>query len=159
MLTMRGWFTLVAATTFLLGPAFGQKSQTEERTRHFLDSYVHGDTAAVMSVVDDGTVAYGSDAAEVFRGKAAISEMLREDALLWRGSATIGEMRDVSVVEQGDVATIFFNAPFRVGNREPVPVRFSIVWRREKGQWRLVQSQSAAVTEGQSAATLLAGSK
>jgi hypothetical protein len=34
-----------------------------------------------------------------------------------------------------------------------------MVWRREKGQWLLVQSQSAAVTEGQSAAALLAGSK
>jgi ketosteroid isomerase-like protein len=112
-----------------------------------------------MALVDDGSVAYGSDAAEVFRGKPAIAEMLRQDALLWRGSATIGEMRDVSVIEQGDLATIFFNAPFRVGNREPVPVRFSMVWRREKGQWLVVQSQSAAVTEGQSAAALLAGSK
>jgi ketosteroid isomerase-like protein len=156
---MRRWFTLVVATTSLLGPAFGQKSQTEERTRHFLDSYLRGDTAAVMAVVDDGSVAYGSDAAEVFRGKMAIAEMLRQDALLWRGSATIGEMRDVSVIEQGDLATIFFNAPFRVGNREPVPVRFSMVWKREKGQWLVVQSQSAAVTEGQSAAALLASSK
>src|SRR5580704_18034617 len=114
MITMRRWVTVAAAAAFLLGPVFGQKSQTEERTRHFLDSYVGGDTAAVMGVVDEGSVAYGSDAAEVFRGKAAISEMLRQDALLWRGSASIGEMRDVSVVEQGDLATIFFNAPFRV---------------------------------------------
>jgi ketosteroid isomerase-like protein len=152
MITMRRRVTALAATAFLLGPAFGQSSQTEERTRHFLDSYARGDTAAVMSVVDEGSVAYGSDAAEIFRGKAGISEMLRQDGLLWRGSASIGEMKDVSVVEQGDLATIFFNAPFRVGNREPVPVRFSMVWRREKGQWLLVQSQSAAVAEGQSAA-------
>jgi ketosteroid isomerase-like protein len=159
MITMRRRVTVLAATAFLLAPAFGRSSQTEERTRHFLDSYARGDTAAVMSIVDEGSVAYGSDAAEIFRGKAGISEMLRQDALLWRGSASIGEMKDVSVVEQGDLATIFFNAPFRVGNREPVPVRFSMVWRRDKGQWLLVQSQSAAVTEGQSAAALLAGSK
>jgi hypothetical protein len=159
MFRMRRWVLPIVATTVLLGSAFGQKSQTEERTRHFLDSYVRGDTAAVMAVIDEGSVAYGSDAAEVFRGKTAISEMLRQDALLWRGSATIGQMRDVSVIEQDDLATIFFNAPFRVANREPVPVRFSMVWRREKGQWLLVQSQSAAVTEGQSAAALLASSK
>lgn len=159
MITMRRWVTVAVAAALLLGPAFGQKSQTEERTRHFLDSYVRGDMAAVMSVVDEGSVAYGSDAAEIFRGKTAIAEMLRQDGLLWRGSATIGEMRDVSVIEQGDLATIFFNAPFRVGNREPVPVRFSMVWKRMKGQWMLLQSQSAAVTEGQSAAALLGASR
>jgi ketosteroid isomerase-like protein len=143
----------------LVTAALAQGSGTQTRTRQFLDAYVKGDAGAVMAVVDGGTVAYGSDAAEVFRGRDGVAKMLKEDGQLWRGSAVIGEMKDVSVVEKGELATIFFNAPFQVGGRPAIPVRFSMVWRRKGGHWLLLQSQSAALTEGQSAAALLAGSR
>jgi ketosteroid isomerase-like protein len=159
MKTVSRLFGMMMVLGLAIAPCFAQISETQARTRGFLDAYVHGDTDTILQSIDNDAVVYGSDAGEVFRGRAGVATMMREDAQLWRGSATIGDMTDVSVVEQGDLSTIFFNAPFRVGNREPVPVRFCLIWKRSGGHWLLVQSQSAALTQGQSAAALLKSSK
>jgi hypothetical protein len=83
--------------------------------------------------------------------------MLSNDARLWSGTAHIGEMKDVTVVKQGHLESIFFQAPFTVGNGPPVPVRFCMIWRHTGNRWLLLQSSNAVVTEHQSAAELLAG--
>jgi ketosteroid isomerase-like protein len=126
-----------------------------DATRGFLDAYARGDAAAVDAVLADAVVVYGSDRAEVFRGKPAVRELLKADQQLWRGSATIGEISDLSIVEDGDFASLIFQAPFAVGGRPPMTVRFSMVWRRTPQGWRLVQSANTVPTVGQSAAELL----
>jgi ketosteroid isomerase-like protein len=132
-----------------------QVSDLTSETRTLLDAYARADANTVLASVDDKTVIYGSDAGEVFRGIAAIREMLSNDARLWSGTAHIGEMKNVTVVKQGPLESIFFQAPFTVGNRPPVPVRFCMIWRHTGNRWLLLQSSNAVVTEHQSAADLL----
>lgn len=126
------------------------------QTRLFLDAYARGDRAAVLRLVDgDAVTVYGSDAAEIFRGRAGVATMLDDDRRLWGGAARIGSMKHVSVVERGDLASIFFDADFLMRNRPAIPVRFAMVWRRARGVWRLVQSANVVPTQNQSAALLL----
>ncbi|HZQ94487.1 MAG TPA: nuclear transport factor 2 family protein, partial [Candidatus Sulfotelmatobacter sp.] len=99
-------------------------------TRIFLDAYARGDRQQVLSMIDPAVTAYGSDLDEVFKGRDGVEKMLRDDAQLWNGAAAIGEMQQISTFQDGDVASIFFNAPFRLGKQEPVVVRFAIVWHR-----------------------------
>jgi len=126
-------------------------------TRFFLDAYARADRQKVLSMIDPAVTAYGSDLDEVFKGKGGVEKMLRDDAQLWNGAATIGEMQQISTFQDGDVASIFFNAPFRLGKQEPVAVRFAIVWHRSAKGWRVVQSSSVVPTRGQSAEELLGG--
>jgi hypothetical protein len=125
------------------------------QTRTLLDAYAREDQKTVLASIDDRTVMYGSDATEVFHGVASIQAMLSNDARLWSGTAHIGEMQNITVVRQGNLESIFFQAPFTVGNRPAVPVRFCMTWRRTGGRWLLLQSSNAVVTEHQSAAELL----
>ncbi len=133
-----------------------QSSDIQSQTRVFLDAYARGDSKTVLSTVDNNTVVYGSDASEVFRGLDSITAMLANDTRLWSNSAHIGDMQNVTTIKQGNLESIFFQAPFTVGNRPPVPVRFCMIWRRNGKHWLLLQSSNAVVTEHQSAAKLLA---
>ncbi len=137
--------------------AQAQQADVRATTRHFLDAYMRGDRATVLQAVDDRTVLYGSDAAEIFRGKSGVTTMMQEDEQLWRGGASLGEMTDVSVVQEGRLGSIYFNAPFWLGDRPAMPLRIAMLWERRGKTWLLRQSQNAVVTQGQSAAALLGG--
>jgi ketosteroid isomerase-like protein len=134
-----------------------QVADVNSQTRSLLDAYARADANAVLLSIDEKTVIYGSDAGEVFQGIDPIREMLSNDARLWSGTAHIGEMKNVTVVKQDHLESIFFQAPFTVGNRPPVTVRFCMIWRHTGNRWLLLQSSNAVVTEHQSAAELLAG--
>jgi hypothetical protein len=132
-----------------------QTPDIQSQTRAFLDAYARGDSKTILAAVDNNTVVYGGDAGEVFRGLDAITTMLSNDARLWSGSAHIGDMQNVTTIKQGNLESIFFQAPFTVASRPPVPVRFCMIWRHDGKRWILLQSSNAVVTEHQSAAELL----
>lgn len=123
--------------------------------RAFLTAYANGERDAVLARVDPQIVMYGSDVAEVFRGVDGVRQMLEGDRKLWRGPASIGSMQDVTVVASGGLSAMTFQAPFSLGSRPPILVRFSMVWKRHGDQWRLIQSANSTPTIGQSAAELL----
>jgi ketosteroid isomerase-like protein len=155
----------VAVLGIFLAVSFGSLASASDRqgegivarTRAFLDAYAEGRSQAVLAQIDPAIVIYGSDVAEVFRGPEGVRRMIDGDQKLWRGPAKIGDMQDLSVVTSGDLAVMTFQAPFTLGSRPPVLVRFSMAWRRGKGGWRLVQSANAVPTIGQSAEALLKG--
>jgi hypothetical protein len=140
----------------LVSNLHAQAPDVRSQTRALLDAYAREDQKTVLASVDDQTVMYGSDAGEVSHGGAPIQAMLANDARLWSGTAHIGDMQNITVVKQGNLESIFFQAPFSVGNRPAVPVRFCMTWRRIGSRWLLLQSSNAVVTEHQSAAELLA---
>jgi hypothetical protein len=149
--------------TFLIGTCLSfssvlhaQATDVKSQTRALLDAYAREDQKTVLASVDDRTVMYGSDSGEFFHGVAPIQAMLSNDARLWSGTAHIGDMQNITVVKQGNLESIFFQAPFTVGNRPAVPVRFCMTWRRTGKRWLLLQSSNAVVTAHQSAAELLA---
>jgi len=151
-------FTLTALFLTLLSachPATAQSDDLRLRTQNLITAYANGDKETVLRSIDDQTTIYGSDAAEVFHGPREISTMLSNDQKLWGGHAQIGPMTDITVHKSGVVESIFFNASFRVGDRAPMPVRFCMVWIKEKGRWLLLQSSNAVVTQGQSGEELL----
>ncbi|MEO6805549.1 MAG: nuclear transport factor 2 family protein [Edaphobacter sp.] len=153
---------LVAVLAFgiFLVPGFNARTQAQvhdvkSETRVLLDAYAHQDAKTVLAVISDQTVMYGADSSEIFRGVAQIQTMISNDARLWSGTAHIGDMQNVTVVSHGNLESIFFQAPFTVGNRPPVPVRFCMLWKHSGKHWLLLQSSNAVVTEHQSAAELL----
>ena len=154
---MRTLATLLIGSCLSLSAVLqAQATDVKSQTRTLLDAYAREDQKTVLASVDDRTVMYGSDASEVFHGVASIQVMLSNDARLWSGTAHIGEMQNITVVKQGNLESIFFQAPFTVGNRPAVPIRFCMTWRRSGGRWLLLQSSNAVVTEHQSATELLA---
>ncbi len=153
MWTVRSVAT-VACLLFAMAPCYAT-DLVEAQTQAFLTAYVAGDSASVLSVVGPETVVYGSDAAEIFRGPGEILGMLKNDRALWGDSAHIGPLQHVSIVRRGDLASIFFDAPFSAGGRPAVLVRFALVWRVNRGHWLLEQSSNTVPTTGQSAAELL----
>jgi hypothetical protein len=137
-------------------PIFAQTTpDINAYTRLLLDAYAKGDRPYLKAHIDPTFNGYGSDLAEVVHGPAAFDHMLEQDLQLWGGSAHIGAMRDVSLVQQKDFASIFFNADFSLPNQKPIPLRFAMVWHRVHGSWLLVQSSNVVPTQGQSAAELL----
>jgi len=136
--------------------AWCQNAPIQQLTRTFLDAYAKGDRQTVLGLIDrENITVYGSDAAEVAQGSDAVLQTLALDQQLWGGSAHIGKMEHISLIQNHSLASIFFDVPFSVGNRAPVPVRFAATWKREGKQWLLVQSSNVVPTEHQSAAELL----
>ena len=146
---------MLAIVIFSCLPALSQSEDIQSRTIGFLEAYMRDDSATVLRSIDKDTIVYGSDIAEVFRGRQEIDQMLRDDARLWGGKARLGEPKDVTVYKQKALTTIFFNTTFTLGDRAPIPVRFCFVWRRSGDHWMLVQEANAVVTTGQSARALL----
>lgn len=124
-----------------------------------LDAYARNDQAAVLALLDrDSLDVYGSDVSEHAVGVEAFLEMMDADHALWSGTGRVefGSMNDISVRMHGDLATVFFNTPFRVGETPQLTVRFATVWLRKNGRWLLTQSASAVPTVGSSARELIA---
>jgi hypothetical protein len=134
---------LLSAGLFISIGLHAQTSDIQSQTRAFLDAYARGDSKTILAAVDNNTVVYGSDAGEVFRGIDSITTMLSNDARLWSGSAHIGDMQNVTTIEQGNLESIFFQAPFTVGSRPPVPVRICMIWRYNGKRWLLLQRSNA----------------
>jgi hypothetical protein len=142
-------------TGFVL-PTWAQDSEIQMDTPVFLDAYVRGDGQVILTLIDQENVTmYGSDATEVVHGSDALLKLVAADQQLWGGSAHFGAMEHVSLVQNHSFASIFFDIPFSVGGRPPVPVRVAAIWKREGKRWLLVQSSNAVVTEHQSAIELL----
>ena len=142
----------------LSSPIFAQTAPADisAQTRLVLDAYAKGDRSYLKSHLDPTFTAYGSDLAEVIHGPAAFDHMLEQDLLLWGGPVHIGTMRDISLVQHKDFASIFFNADFSLHDQKPLPLRVAMVWHRSHGHWLLIQSSNVVPTQGQSAAELLA---
>jgi ketosteroid isomerase-like protein len=157
-----GWSAVLAGILsvgilFTGAPASAETHDIATQTRIFLDAYARGDRSTVLGLVNgDEITVFGSDVAEICHGSAEVSRLLSNDLRLWGGPAHIGPMEHVSIAQSGGLASIFFDAPFSAGGRAPLPVRFSMVWRRTGKGWRLVQSSNVVPTQGQSAAQLLA---
>ena len=152
------WLALLLVSSAASSPAqTPPDAATEARTRAFLDAYARSDAATVLNAIDQDTVIYGSDVAEIFHGPDGARAMLKLDTQLWQGAATIGPMRDVSTTSSGSITSIFFNADFKLGPRPAVPVRFCMIWKKTGARWMILQSSNTVPTTHQSAAELLAG--
>lgn len=136
------------------GDANHERRSVAKHVDALLRSYAANDVDAVVALLDDDFVLYGSDVKEVVRTRDQLRQLMADDFLLWR-TASFGELTDLDVRVQGTLATAHFHAPFSAGGRPAVVVRFATTWRRAADGWRLIQSANTVPTVGQSAAELL----
>lgn len=149
--------TLAAACATGAQAATSPDAALRAQTQAFIEAYAKVDRDAVFKSVHPNKIyIYGSDASEFISDHAGLKAMLDADAKLWGGTAAFGKMDHVSITRSGDMASIFFDAPFTVGGRPAVPVRFAMVWRKVGGRWLLVQSSNVVPTVGSSATEILA---
>jgi ketosteroid isomerase-like protein len=134
-------------------------SQAVSQTKSFLDSYTRGDARAVTAMVEPDVVLYGSDIREIFHGPEGVRKMLAGDQSLWKGEAKLGELQQLSITSGADLCVLTFHAPFTLGARGPVQVRFTVAWRKGPDGWLLAQSANSTPTVGESAEELLAGKR
>ena len=121
-----------------------------------MDAYANGAWHAVERSLTSGQLTvYGSDVSEFSTDRDGFKVMFENDQKLWQGRAHFGALSQVSSFLQGDAGSLFFTRVFELGDQK-VSVRFSTVWRKEAGQWHLVQLSNAVPTTGQSAAEILA---
>ena len=129
------------------------------RTVLFLDAYARDDVDQVLAMTDRRRISlYGSDIAEFCEGEACVRRTMADDFALWK-TARFDPPTQVSVRRDGRLATIFFNASLSIGGRPALPIRMSLVWRLDHGDWRLTQASNVAPTQGSSAADILRPSK
>lgn len=155
--TAAGAACLALSLTSGIASARPTASSAVDATKHLLRAYVAGDARTIAALADPGVTVYGSDLAEIVRGRPALLRMMSDDRRLWGTAARFGAMRDLSVVATDDLTSLVFDAPFRVRRGSDTIVRFSMVWRAEDGAWRLIQSSNGVPTRGRSARELLAG--
>jgi len=145
----------IVLSTGLASPVLAQETAIQNCTQDFLEAYVRGDDKAILPLIDQNNVTmYGSDVAEVAHGADALVKLLSADQRLWGGTAHIGAMRNVTLIQDRKLASIVFDVGFSVGNRPPMPVRVTAIWKREGKHWLLIQSTNAVLSEHQSAAEL-----
>jgi hypothetical protein len=145
--------TVTAAAPAQAGRA--EKARIETRVRALLGAYAANNQAAVLALLDPEAFSiYGSDLSEAVTDAAGLEQMMKDDFQLW-GSARFGDISAIDVRQSKDLATAFFHVPFFVGNRPPVIVRVSSVWRKVKGTWLLTQLANTVPTTGSSAHELL----
>jgi ketosteroid isomerase-like protein len=143
----------------ITGMAAGRDTELNRTANDFMDAYVAGDWHGVAAHLTRGVLyVYGSDLAEFSTDVSGFKAMFDHDQALWHGAARFGAMSEISSRRRGDMATLFFNRVFELGTQKVV-VRFSTVWQREGGGWKLVQSSNVVPTTGQSAAEILAHPK
>jgi ketosteroid isomerase-like protein len=134
--------------------AIDARATVVNQVDQLLKSYAANDVAAVLGLLDDDFVLYGSDVKEVVRTREQLRQLMADDFLLWR-TASFGAVTDLDVRVEGSLASAHFHAPFSAGGRPPVVVRFATTWRLVDGRWRLIQSANTVPTVGQSATELL----
>ena len=151
---------LLLAAALALGGCATPRSEADDRREvqarvaELLQHYAANRPEAVLSMLDERFIVYGSDLSERIVGPAALRQMMSDDFRLWR-SARFGTPRDMDLRIAPELATAYFHVPFAAGGGPEVVVRFSTTWRRTSEGWRLTQLANTVPTVGSSAAELL----
>ena len=127
----------------------------------FGQAYQAKDLAGIGKLVSSSGefLFFGTDSAEVMKSKADFEAQMANDWQVFE-SAKIGEPRNlaIQVSNDGQIAFAVWETTMDVvvgGQSSQAPVRFADGFRKEDGQWRLVQGVASAATVGQSSSETL----
>jgi len=103
--------------------------------------------------------AFGTDAAEVMRNQSDFEKQVEDDLKLFESVKT-GELKNLSVQisNNADLASAYYEIPVVVtigGETSKSMLRFAQTFRKENGEWRMVQSIASSPSTGQSSAELV----
>ena len=121
--------------------------QIAAATTAWVDAFNKRDAGRLVQMYDPEAVIWGTDAQRLASGSAAITEYFKNLAAPQRSavSAAIGEQR---IRVYGDTAIDSGTYTFwvtRDGKQEPVPARYSLVYRNRDGKWLIVDHHSSRV--------------
>lgn len=121
--------------------------QIAAATTAWVDAFNRRDAGRLTQMYDPEAVIWGTDAQRLASGSAAITEYFKNLAAPQRApvSAAIGEQR---IRVYGDTAIDTGTYTFwvtRDGKQEPVPARYSLVYRNRDGKWLIVDHHSSRV--------------
>ena len=146
-------------------PAPVDVAQEKEAIQAVIESF--GQAYAAKDLVGVGKLVsasgefmfFGTDAAEVMKSKADFETQMTADWQVFE-SAKVGAPRNlaIQVSSDGQLAFAVWETTWDVivgGKASQVPLRFADGFRKEDGQWRLIQGVAAAATVGQSSAEML----
>jgi uncharacterized protein (TIGR02246 family) len=130
-------------------PASGASAheQVAAATAAWVDAFNKRDTARLVGLYDPEAVLWGTSAQRMAAGPAAIGEYFKNLDAPQRSpvAAAIGEQR---IRVYGDTAIDSGTYTFwvtRDGKQEPIPARYSIVYRNREGKWLIVDHHSSRV--------------
>lgn len=114
-------------------------------TAAWVDAFNKRDTAGIVALYDAEAVLWGTSAQRMAAGPAAIAEYYKNLDAPQRSpvTASIGEQR---IRVYGDTAIDSGTYTFwivRDGKQEPVPARYSLVYRNRDGKWLIVDHHSS----------------
>ncbi|HXU41749.1 MAG TPA: SgcJ/EcaC family oxidoreductase [Burkholderiales bacterium] len=121
--------------------------QIAAATAAWVDAFNKRDAARIAQMYDPEAVIWGTDAQRLAAGPSAIAEYFKSLAAPQRVpvTAAIGEQR---IRVYGDTAIDTGTYTFwvtRDGKQEPVPARYSLVYRNHEGKWLIVDHHSSRV--------------
>jgi ketosteroid isomerase-like protein len=110
----------------------------------FIQAAAEGDTAFIDEIYlqEPGVLQIGTDPAEWFRGRETITGVWREQLAALGGSMPL-VANDVEAWEEGTVGWAAAQGAVQVPEQPEVPMRFTAVFRREDGGWKVVQGHGS----------------
>ena len=114
-------------------------------TEQWAHTFNSGDPTAIASLYLDDAVLWGTVAAELLTGQAAIQAYFARACVPGALPRVLIEQQHVRVI--GEVAVNSGAYLFHLieqGHERPLPARFSMVWRKTPLGWRLADHHSSA---------------
>jgi ketosteroid isomerase-like protein len=117
------------------------------------------EAATIVFSTSDELMVFGADSAEVIKSISEWGTQVKNDFQLFE-SVKFGELRNLSIQisNTGDLAAAVYEVPVDMvfGGQSPhVLFRFANTWKRENGEWRIVQWIASMASKGQSSAEII----
>ncbi len=133
------------ASTSVAVPDAQPKDEVEAATVAWVDAFNSGDPARLASLYEPEAVLVGTTAKKPVAGTAAITAYFRQTASQPTARVALGEHM---VRVYGDMAIdsgLYNFFQVRDGNAVLVPARYTFVYRKRDGRWRIVEHHSSRV--------------
>jgi hypothetical protein len=118
--------------------------ELQERMLRFFQAAAAGDTGVIDELYSrqSGTLQIGTDPSEWWRGWETITGVWREQIAALGGSMPV-VANDVEAWQEGPVGWAAVQGAIQVPEQPEIPLRFTGVFHRENGAWKLVQGHGS----------------
>lgn len=118
--------------------------ELRDLAQRFFRAAAEGDTAFIENVYSrqPGTLQIGTDPTEWWEGGESIAGIWRTQIEALGGSMPV-VANDVQAWQEGGVGWVAVNGAVRVPGQPEAPLRFTAVFHRENGEWKVVQGHGS----------------
>ncbi|MHA1372143.1 MAG: nuclear transport factor 2 family protein [Promethearchaeota archaeon] len=138
-----------------------EKKTIESLIAKINNGYESKDIESVTNMFSksDELIVFGTDSAEVIKSIIEWKTQVKNDFQLIE-SVKFGDLRNLSIQisTSGDLAAAVYEVPVDMvfaGQSSHVLIRFANTWKKENGEWRIIQWLASIASKGQSSAEIL----